>query len=115
MSPQGQSEKRYTPVDTVRWRRWRSTTAGRALNSDWGAHYVTRVYKHARPCVVVVRAQNAGVSRVRRCMGSGNHVRSMKIMKNPSQTLRNYSNGRHEGEEEEEEKRNTTHNNVRIQ
>ena len=45
-------------------------------------------------------------------MGSGNHVRSMKIMKYPSQTLRNYSNGRHEGEEEKEEQRNNTHNHI---
>ena len=45
-------------------------------------------------------------------MGSGNHVRSMKIMKYPSQTLRNYSNGRHKGEEEKEEQRNNTPNHV---
>ena len=46
-------------------------------------------------------------------MGSGNHVRSMKIMKNPSQTLRNYSNGRNKGEEEKEEQRNNTPNHIR--
>ena len=113
MSIHGRSEKRYTPVDTVRWRRWRSTTAGRVLNNDWGAHYITRVYMDARPCVVVVRARNRGVVGVRRCMGCGNHVRMMKIAKYPSKNLRNYSNGATEGEEEEEEKRNNTHHHVR--
>ena len=113
MSIHGQSEKQWKPVDTVRWRPWRGTTAGRVLTNDWGAHYVTRVYKHARPCVVVVRAQNAGVSRVRGCMSSGNQGRMMKIMKYPSAKHRNYSNGEHEGEEEKEEQRNYTHNHVR--
>ena len=46
-------------------------------------------------------------------MGSGNHIRMMKITKYPSNTLRNYSNGATEGEEEEEEKRNNTTHHVR--
>ena len=57
--------------------------------------------------------KNRGVMRVRRCMRSGNHVRMMKITRNPSNTLRNYSNGATEGEEEEEEKRNNTTHHVR--
>ena len=61
----------------------------------------------------MVRARNRGVMRVRRCMGSGNHVRMMKITKYPTNTLRNYSNGATEGEEEKEEARNYTHNHVR--
>ena len=113
MSIHGRSEKRYTTVDTVQWRRWRSTTAGRVLTNDWGAHYVTRVYRNARLCVVVVRARNRGVIGVRRCMGCGNHMRMMKNAENPSRNLRNYSNGATEGEEEEEEKRNNTTHHVR--
>ena len=113
MSPRGQSERRYTPVDTVRWRRWRITTQGRVLNSDLRDPTVTRVYIHARPCFVVVRAQNRGVIGVRRCMGCGNHMRMMKNAENPSRNLRNYSNGATEGEEEEEEKRNNTTHHVR--
>ena len=81
--------------------------------NDWGAHYVTHIYRNAGPCVVVVRARNRGVMRVRRCMGSGNHIRTTKITKYPTNTLRNYSNGATEGEEEEEEKRNNTTHHVR--
>ena len=92
-------------MDTVRWRPWQSTTAGRVLTNDWGAHYVTHVYRNARPCVVVVRARNRGVMRVGRCMGSGNQVRIMKITRNPTPKHRNYSNGATEGEEEKEEER----------
>ena len=87
-----------------RWRRLCVTTAGRVLNSDWGAHYVTCVYRNAGLCVVVVRARNRGVMRVGRCMGSGNQVRIMKITRNPTPKHRNYSNGEHKGEEEKEEK-----------
>ena len=88
-------------------------TQGRVLNSDLRASTVTRVYIHARPCVVVVRAQNRGVIGVRRCMGCGNHMRMMKNAENPSRNLRNYSNGATEGEEEEEERRNNTTHHVR--